>query len=131
MADPPLTTLQSAFLETLRPSATGRAAASLAAAPAVASCVMDLDWHARWEGAKPSGIACGEPSAADYTAACVHEHLDTVRICAACAVDVQYASGTLTCPHCWLGSVPHACLNLAVIEWDSGERTVVQEADRG
>lgn len=78
-----------------------------------------------------TGIACGEPSSATVSFACIHEHLNRVRICYGCAADVQRADGLLGCPRCWESPVPHDCATLVVIDWDSGEKTIVQEASRG
>jgi hypothetical protein len=94
------------------------------------TCHMDTRWDGYW-GEKPAGIACGEPSAATVSFACIHEHLDRVRICAGCAVNIQHAAEHLTCPHCWNGPEQHDCYCLVVIDWDSGEKTIVQEASRG
>ena len=94
-----------------------------------APCFLDLQWHGYW-GAKLTGIACGEPSSATISFACVHEHVDTGRICDGCAVDMQQAAGagTLTCPRCWdAPKSAHTCYCLVVIDWDSGEKTIVQE----
>jgi hypothetical protein len=93
------------------------------------SCTLDVQWIGFW-GEQPSGVACGEPSFATMSLACPHEHLDKARICPGCAVDAQRAAGMLTCPHCWDGPERHACLMLVVIDWDSGEKTIVQEARR-
>ena len=91
-----------------------------------APCLLDEDWLGYW-GEQPSGTPCGEPSFATVSLGCVHEHLDSVRICWGCAADVQQAKGMLTCPHCWNGPERHACYMLVVIDWDSGEKTIAQE----
>jgi hypothetical protein len=91
-------------------------------------CVLDVQWLGYW-GEQPTGIACGEPSFATVSLACPHEHADTARICPGCAVDVQKAHGMLTCKRCW--DAPgrrHKCMMLVVIDWDSGEKTIAQEA---
>jgi predicted amidophosphoribosyltransferase len=93
-------------------------------------CVLDLEWHARYWGGEPAGVACGEPSFATVSLACVHEHVDRPRVCWGCAADMQQAKGMLTCPRCWNGPESHKCLCLVVIDWDSGEKTVVQEPGR-
>jgi hypothetical protein len=95
-----------------------------------AACSLDLEWNGYW-GDQPSGIACGEPSDATVTLACIHEHIDEARICWGCASDMQKAAGTITCKSCWNGPERHACHMLVVIGWDSGEKTTVQEAPRG
>lgn len=92
-----------------------------------APCNLDVQWLGYW-GNKPSGIACGESSGATVSLACVHEHVDQVRICRGCAADIQQAAGMLTCPRCWDSVQGHACYCLVVIGWDSGEKTTVQEA---
>lgn len=92
-----------------------------------AACHLDVQWLGYW-GEKPSGIACGEPSVATVSLGCIHEHIDTVRICAGCAVDFQQAAGMITCPRCWDAEQGHACYCLVVIDWDSGDKTIVQEA---
>ena len=92
-----------------------------------ATCEFDLEWNGYW-GDTPSGIACGESSFATVSLACVHEHVDRPRACSGCAADVQQATGELTCPRCWNGPQRHACMCLVVIDWDSGEKTIVQEA---
>lgn len=92
-----------------------------------APCHLDVQWLGYW-GGKPSGIACGEPSSATVSLGCIHEHLDSVRICPACAVDMQHAAGCLTCLRCWNGPERHDCYCLVVIGWDGGEKTTVQEA---
>ena len=91
-----------------------------------APCGLDEDWLGFW-GEQPSGSACGEPSFATVSFACVHEHIDTVRICRGCAVDVQRAKGMLTCKRCWDSGQRHACYMLVAIDWDSGEKTIAQE----
>jgi hypothetical protein len=93
----------------------------------IVACVFDLEWHAAYWGGKPTGIACGEPSFATVSLACIHEHVDRPRACWGCASDVQQARGTLTCPRCWDGLESHKCLCLVVIDWDSGEKTIVQD----
>ena len=93
---------------------------------ATAACHLDTQWLGFW-GEEPTGTACGEPSFATLSLACVHEHIDTERICWGCAADVQQAKGMLTCKRCWDSDQRHACYVLAVIDWDSGEKTIVQE----
>lgn len=93
-----------------------------------APCHLDVQWLGYW-GDKPSGIACGGPSSATVSLGCIHEHLDSVRICPACAVDMQDAAGGITCPRCWRWH-GHDCYCLVVIDWDSGEKTTVQEPAR-
>jgi hypothetical protein len=96
-----------------------------------APCMLDEQWLGFW-GEHPSGIACGEPSSATVSLACIHEHVDTVRVCSGCAVDMQYAAGEITCKRCWdAPGLRHACYCFVVIEWDSGEKTIVQEARNG
>jgi hypothetical protein len=95
-----------------------------------ALCGLDEQWLGYW-GELPTGVACGEPSTATVTLACVDQHVDAVRICRDCAVDVQQAAGTLTCKRCWDGDPKHACYMRVVIDWDSGEKTIVQEKHRG
>ena len=51
-----------------------------------------------------------------------------MRVCPACASDMQKATGELTCLRCWNGEDRHVCYMLVVIDWDSGEKTTVQEA---
>lgn len=80
-------------------------------------CNLDTQWLGFW-GERPSGIAC------------VHEHIDTERICSGCAVDVQMANGMLTCKRCWDSDQRHPCYMLVVIDWDSGEKTIAQEPNR-
>ena len=93
-----------------------------------APCGLDEQWLGFW-GEQPTGIACGEPSNAIVKFACVHEHVDCARICWDCALDIQQARGLMTCKPCWdSGDQRHACQTLVVIEWDSGEKTIVQEA---
>lgn len=72
--------------------------------------------------------ACGEPAMALITFACVHEHVDRVLACAACACEIQRASGLLVCEHCedlcdGSDPGPHECLVRFRIEWSSGEVT--------
>lgn len=98
-----------------------------------ASCNLDQNWLG-WYGGKPAGIACGEPSAATLTLGCLHEHVDTIRICYGCSADVQQAARKITCKQCWgdrFEDPGAACWPRAVIDWDSGEQTVVQAADQG
>jgi hypothetical protein len=102
-----------------------------AAAPASAApCFLDTQWLGYW-GEHPSGIACGDPSEALVTLACIHEHVDQARICSGCAVDMQQAKGFITCKQCWDGAERHSCYMAVVITWNSGEKTIVQEGDRG
>lgn len=93
-------------------------------------CFLDIEWFGYW-GAKPTGIACAEPSVGKISFACVHEHLDQGPICAGCAADAQQAAGQFTCPRCWDATRGHVCRMLVVIDWDSGEKTIVQEVARG
>jgi hypothetical protein len=94
-----------------------------------APCALDSEWLGNW-GEQPSGTACGESSFATVSLACVHEHLDTMRICWGCAATVQQAKGIMTCPRCWTASPRrHACYMLVVIDWDSGEKTIAQTMD--
>jgi hypothetical protein len=74
--------------------------------------------------------SCDEPAMATIIFGCAHEHIDRPRSCAACAVDVQHCAGDMICPHCRDGTAPHVCMCLVVIDWDSGEKTIVQEPDR-
>jgi hypothetical protein len=67
---------------------------------ATAPCNLDEQWLGFW-GIPPTGVACGEPSNATVTLACVHEHVDAERICAGCAADMQQAAGEMTCKRCW------------------------------
>ncbi len=71
--------------------------------------------------------SCDEPAMATITFACIHEHVDQPRSCASCAVDVQHCAGDMICPHCRDATVPHVCMCFVVIDWDSGEKTIVQE----
>jgi hypothetical protein len=92
---------------------------------------MDISWFNEVTGTRPAGMACGEPSIGTSTYACVHEHVSIVPVCAGCAVDLQQAADHLTCPFCAYSEKAedtHDCYCLVVIDWDSGERTVVQEA---
>lgn len=99
------------------------------APPATVTDPCRLPWGWEHDG---RGQVCGEPSTAVLSTACRHEHVDTgIRICWPCAADVQQAAGLLACVHCREGRRPHICYLLVVIEWDSGEKTIVQEADRG
>lgn len=94
--------------------------------PVTAPCAFDIEWNGYY-GDRSTGITCGDPSAATVTVACVHEHIDKPRACTGYALDVACAAGEITCPHCWNGPDRHDCYGLVVIEWDSGERTTVQE----
>ena len=95
-----------------------------------APCNLDTQWLGFYDD-QPSGVACGEPSFATVRLACIHEHVDEVRICSGCAVDMQHATGIITCKRCWSSLLrTHACLMLVVIDWDSGEKTIVQEPGR-
>jgi hypothetical protein len=75
----------------------------------------------------PDPHPCTEPPAATVTFACIHEHVDKPRACYGCAAEVQRVAGLLSCPRCDYGPDPHACTCLVVIDWDSGEKTIVQE----
>lgn len=78
----------------------------------------------------PEPVPCLESPAATITFACVHEHVDQPRACYGCAAEVQRAAGMLGCPRCEDGPGSHPCLCLVIIDWDSGEKTVVQEPGR-
>jgi hypothetical protein len=92
-----------------------------------APCDLDANWPGSREQPM-ADVACGEPSIGTAVSACLHEHVDRTPLCAGCAVDIQQAAGTLMCPHCWMGGERHDCYLLIVIEWDSGEKTIVQAA---
>lgn len=95
-----------------------------------APCILDTEWHGLYWGGTTSGIACGVPSSATATLACVHEHIDEVRICYGCVAEMCQVAGEISCPRCWDSEKGHACCMLVVIDWDSGEKTVVQEAGK-
>jgi hypothetical protein len=93
-------------------------------------CRLDLQWDSLAE--QPTGIPCGEPSFATATFACLHEHVYKVRICPACAVDLQAVTGVICCPGCFSTlEHSHDCRCLVVVDWDNGEKTTVQEVPRG
>ena len=74
-------------------------------------------------------IACGEPSLAVATFACVHEHIDVVYACAGCSIDLQRASGLIVCPRCEDAEQSHECFPSVHITWhDASGVTKVQEA---
>jgi hypothetical protein len=75
---------------------------------------------------------CGEPVPGVASSACIHEHLNTVSVCAGCAVDFRQASGLLVCPQCEDGRQPHECLPQVQIAWSDGTPvTIVQEIPSG
>jgi hypothetical protein len=89
-------------------------------------CLMPAaDIRDNWPGT--AAVFCGEPPAGVITFACIHEHVNRTAACAGCAAEIQRAAGLLTCPRCEDGPEPHECLCLVVIDWDSGEKTIVQE----
>jgi hypothetical protein len=102
-----------------------RARMPASAAESGRACVLDTKWLGFW-GQEPSGVACGEPSDATASLGCAHEHADVIRVCSACAADIQQASGELTCKRCWDGPGRHACYMLVTIKWYSGDRVIVQ-----
>jgi hypothetical protein len=73
-------------------------------------------------------VTCGAPSVGVLVMACVHEHVETPGICAACAAEIQRAGPGWLCSLCDDGPQAHPCEPFVVIEWDSGEKTVVQAA---
>lgn len=76
-----------------------------------------------------AGVTCDEPSVATVTAACVHEHVAVDRCCAAHAVVIQREAPDIICGGCRdAGEAAHECVPRVVIDWDSGEKTIVQEA---
>ena len=94
-----------------------------------ATCTMSAT-DPRDNGPDPPLFPCGERSVAVITFACVHEHVNLVSACAGCCAEVQQCTGILICPRCEDGPGPHECLCLVVIDWDSGEKTIVQEPGR-
>jgi hypothetical protein len=95
-------------------------------------CDLDENWLG-WHGFDPTGIACGKPSVATLTLVCLHEHIDTVRVCAECGADVQTAGSLcqITCKRCWgdhFQDSGHACWMQVSFNWDSGGHTVAQTA---
>lgn len=79
-----------------------------------------------------AGVTCDEPSVATVTSACVHEHVSTEQCCADHAVVIQREASDIICGGCRdAGKDAHECIPLIVIDWDSGEKTIVQEAGRG
>lgn len=96
-------------------------------------CLMsavDLQPH-RLGGWIAEPVPCPELPAATISFACVHEHIDRPRACYGCAAEIQRAAGMLCCPRCEDGPHMHACPCLVVIDWDSGEKTVVQDLRGG
>jgi hypothetical protein len=67
-------------------------------------------------------VACGEPSVAVISFACVHEHVNRASACAGCCAEIQQCTGILSCP-CCEDDAGHECLLAYVIEWVSGEVT--------
>jgi hypothetical protein len=67
-------------------------------------------------------VCGGQPAAATITLACIHEHIDENRICAACATWILCDSAILGCAKC-----PSECCPCDVrIAWDGGPVKVVQ-----
>jgi hypothetical protein len=94
-----------------------------------ATCMTFADWVLPAE--RHTQDLCGEPSVGVVVAACMHEHVNRRPVCAACAVELQRGWGPFnpyTCQHCFESPQSHDCFPLVMIEWDSGERTIVQKA---
>jgi hypothetical protein len=79
------------------------------------------DWHTNGPGKTP--MACGEPTVALASFACVHEHVARAAACMTCAAELQRAAGLLVCPQCEDGPEPHECLEKVRVEWFTGEVT--------
>jgi hypothetical protein len=75
-------------------------------------------------------VTCGETTIGVLTSACVHEHVERIRVCAGCAAEVQRAGPGWGCCLCDDGPAPHQCEPLVAIDWDNGGRVVVQEGPR-
>jgi hypothetical protein len=89
-------------------------------------CMLSAaDIRDNWPGT--SVVFCGEPPIGTITFACIHEHVNQVSACATCAVEIQRCAPDIVCPRCEDGPEPHECLCLVVIDWDSGEKTIVQQ----
>lgn len=75
------------------------------------------------------GGPCEDGSQATVRWACVHEHMSEFRVCWPCAADIQQVAGQMVCRRCEEArEQPHSCHPRVVIDWDSGEKTIVQEA---
>ena len=73
-------------------------------------------------------VTCDETPIGTLVMACVHEHVEKLPVCVGCGAEVQRGAGEWGCSACAENDKePHPCLPLVVIEWDSGEKTVVQE----
>lgn len=80
-----------------------------------AGCTV-ADWN--WGEKAPAGVpACGEPVTAEFTFACIHEHVDRAIACAACAAELQRVADLLICAHCEDGPQPHQCPVTMRIRW--------------
>jgi len=75
----------------------------------------------------PVPYPCDEEAACTITFACIHEHIDRPRACSGCVVDVQRCAPDLLCTPCQGCEQPHDCPVEVLLEWDSGDKTIVQE----
>ena len=79
------------------------------------TCTAADDWDV-WGQRDPGPLtACGEPTMAVLTQACVHEHVDRVFLCATCAAELQRTADLLICRHC--EQAGHECPVTIKIEW--------------
>lgn len=77
-----------------------------------------------------SRYRCEDVPIAAIAFACPHEHVDIVRACSGCAVEVQHSAGGLICPRCDSNAErSHECLMAVTITWDDGTVTRVQDTE--
>jgi hypothetical protein len=87
-------------------------------------CAVAVDWHAAVTD--HAADRCGEPTMAEVLVACLHEHVSRQRICSGCAAEFQLVhAGEWVCVSCAESSIPHRCVPVVELRWDSGEVTVL------
>ncbi len=119
------------FVERKRDESLGALQAGTGACPMGDLCRMSaVDLRDSFPGM--AGVSCGGAAIATVTFACIHEDVDAVRSCAACAAGLLDlpAGGvarTMGCPRCENLGEPRLCPCDVRINWDEGPVKVVQE----
>jgi hypothetical protein len=71
-------------------------------------------FYANWDGEQP---LCGEPAIGTFTGACVHEHVQTLPLCAADAAELQRCMDMVVCRRCEVSAEPHRCPVTITFDW--------------